>query len=51
MTIAKLMDELTVYYPKSYDLNQAVYAHRQQNKSWNWVDAALNLLSTLQGAK
>lgn len=48
MTIANLMDSLHKYYPSSWDLNQAVRDHRKQNENWNWVDAALDLLNTLE---
>lgn len=48
MTTAKLLTEISKFYPSSYELNQAVSAHRQQNLGWNWVDAASDLLEKLE---
>jgi hypothetical protein len=48
MTLANLLTRIKKFYPSTYELNQAVSAHRQQNDTWNWVDAASDLLEILE---
>lgn len=48
MTLATLLTRIKKFYPSTYELNVAVSQHRQQDRSWNWVDAATDLLEKLE---
>ena len=49
MTTIEIISRLLKHYKYSYDVNVAVSNHRRQNPNWNWVAAAHDLLSTIEG--
>lgn len=49
MTTIEIISRLLKHYKYSYYVNVAVSNHRRQNPNWNWVAAAHDLLSTIEG--
>lgn len=48
MTTIQIISSLLKHYKYSYDVNVAVSQHRRGHPEWNWVDAATDLLNTLE---
>lgn len=49
MTTGELIRELRPFFECSYDLNLAVNEARRDKPTYNWYDAALELLNSLKG--
>ena len=48
MTGAEIIYRLSFFFEHTYDCKLAVNEHRKLNKNWNWLDAAEDLMLTLE---